>query len=577
MTIHKKYLFPFLFLFLCNAHGQRLDTVFRRPMDIPVSLSGSFGDLRAAHFHSGIDFRTQSVIGHKVYAVERGYVSRISVSPTGYGNVLYIDHPNGYTSVYAHLDAFSGEIARYVKRQQYEQERFAVNLLPDSTLFRVNRGELVALSGNTGGSSGPHLHLELRETATQKVVNPLRYGFGVRDNVAPVIQRLAVYPIGEGSTVNGSSDRLILELEKTGNTYRIAGGRKLSVAGKVAFGIQTHDLTAGSNFRFGPYSIRLWVDAALMFSQTMDKFSFDETRYILSLIDYEYFINHQIRFNRLYIEPNNQLSIYDWHANRGIVTFQDAGTHAASVIVSDFHGNSSRLNFSFDYAPIPRQDMFHIPGMNFFSMKPKMYQTEFVYANQGIRVVIPADALYDEIKFSCTASPRPAGLFSSAYRIHERTTPLHKAMTISIAADNLPERLREKALIVQIGAGGRRSSAGGAYRDGFVSAESRVFGEFAIGVDTIPPRVTPVNIHNGANMSGQKDIRFTIRDDFSGIATYNGWINDQWALFEYDAKNNLLYYTFDPERLKKNSEHALRLRITDGKGNVAEYRANFVW
>ena len=564
-----------------DVHGQRLDTIFRNPLDLPVSLSGNFAELRATHFHSGIDFRTHSTTGHKVFASEHGYISRISVSPVGFGNALYITHPNGYTTVYGHLDAFNDDITAYVKQQQYEKERFSVNLYPDSTRFPVKRGEMIAFSGNTGSSGGPHLHFEVRDTKTEKTINPLLFGFGVKDNVAPVMRRLAIYPIGEGSTVNGSTDKLILDLEKTGKNYRIVGNRTIKIVGKVAFGIDTHDLTTGSTFRFGPYRIRLWIDSIMMFSQTMDEFSFDETRYINSLIDYPYYVNHQVRFNRMYIEPNNRLSVYDQHIDRGIVSFPDSGNHKAQVIVSDLHGNSSRLEFSFAYSPgdMPRSllqsyiaELTTIPGI--FG---NMYQRELVHAQQGIRVVIPADALYDDISFTCSVSAQPKGLYSKAYRVHDPSTPLHKAMTIEIAADSLPARLREKALIVQIEPSGRRSSAGGAYRNGAVSTESRVFGEFAIGVDTVPPRITPINIKNGANMSGQKNMRFTIKDDFSGINTYNGWINGHWALFEFDAKNNLLYYNFDADRLTKNTQHTLELKVTDFKGNTAEYKAKFTW
>jgi len=354
----------------------------------------------------------------------------------------------------------------------------------------------------------------------------------------------------------------------------------LKISGKVAFGIVTYDLTTGSSMRCGPYNIKLQIDSTMVFSQTMDRFSFDETRYINSLIDYEYYIKHRVRFNRMYIEPNNRLSVYDRHVNRGVVSFPYSASHTALVIVSDFHGNSSRLNFSFEHTP--GKDSH--PVISFLSditniprMYKALYQKEFTHTQQGLHVVIPADALYDDIHFTCSVSKKPKGLYSKAYKIHHPGTPLHKAMTIEIVADSLPERLREKALFVKIDSVGRRSSAGGTYRDGAVRGSSSVFGEFAVGVDTVPPRITPLNIRNGANMAGIKDIRFKITDDFSGINTYNGWIDGRWALFEFDAKNNSLFYRFDVERLTKNIQHTLELKITDNKGNTAEYKVNFRW
>ena len=579
MHVKNLFLFFCFSLSICPIYSQKKDTIFSHPLDIPVALSATFGELRANHFHSGIDFRTQGVTGHKVYAVERGYISRISVSSGGFGNALYLTHPNGYTSVYGHLDAFNDKLAEYLKLQQYKQEKFSLNLYPDSVQFPVKRGELIAFSGNTGSSGGPHLHFEIRDTKTEKPINPLQFGFGVKDNIPPVILRLAVYPIGEGSAVNGSADKIILELEKSGKNYRIAGGKKINAMGNLAFGIETYDQINGSANRCGPYNISLWIDSVKIFSQTMERFSFNETRYINSLIDYEYYMNNRIRINRMYIEPNNLLSVYDRFFNRGVASFPDSAKHTAFVVVSDYHGNSSRLNFSFDY--LPEKIQFPLFPPNISEMMPSgisiKYQKDFSFTQAGIHVFIPANALYDDISFTCTSSAPPKGLYSKSYKIHHRGTPLHQAMTIEISADSLPERLREKAIMVLIEPDGKHISAGGAFRDGVVTTLSSVFGEFAIGVDTVPPRITPVNIKNGADMRGSRNIRFKITDNFSGINTYNGWIDGQWALFEYDAKNNLIFYNFDKDRLTKNTQHTLELNITDNKGNTAEYRAKFTW
>jgi hypothetical protein len=282
----------------------------------------------------------------------------------------------------------------------------------------------------------------------------------------------------------------------------------------------------------------------------------------------------------MYIEPNNQLSVYGRHLNRGIVSFTDSASHKALVTVNDFHGNKSQVEFSFDYSPesVSLLSQNYFDTAKFSLLYEGMYRREFIHTQPGIRVVIPPDALYDEIDFTCTVSSAiPRGLYSRAYKIHDPNTPLHKAMTIEIAANNLPERLREKALLVQIGTNGRRSSAGGAYKDGTVSATSRAFGEFAIGVDTVPPRITPVNIKNGANMSALQTIRIKITDDLSGINTYNGYIDDQWVLFEYDAKNAIIFYRFDADRLTKNTQHTLVLKVTDGNGNMATYQTSFIW
>jgi hypothetical protein len=581
-TRYRKGIFAgvFGFMFMSGILAQPGDPVFRQPLDLPVLLSGTFAELRANHFHSGIDFRTQGTEGHKVYACEQGYVSRIFVSPGGYGKALYIRHPNGFTTVYGHLDAFNGEIAEYVRQRQYRRERFAVDLYLDSTLFLIRRGDVIGFSGNTGGSGGPHLHFEVRETSTEKVINPMLFGFGVKDNVAPVIRRIAVYPAGTGSTVNGSPGKLILPVEKVGKDYRIAGNRKLHIKGQVAFGIDAYDQVSGSANRCGPYSIKLWADSTMFFSQTMNKFSFDESRYINSLVDYAYYREHRVFFNRLYIEKNNQLSVYDRHVNRGVISFADSSAHQASIMVSDLHGNNSVLNFSFVSAPC--KQAIATATLPAFLSEPvfktgNSLKKETVFNRPGIKVVIPANALYDEIDFEYHVSNRPENLYSEVYYLHDAGTPLHKAITIGIAADSLPERLRGKALLVQIDRNGRRTSAGGAYKDGMVSVGSTVFGSFAIGVDTVPPRITPVNIKKGANMRGIKNIRVKIKDDFSGIGSYNGWIDNRWALFEYDAKNDLIFYDFDAGTLSKNTKHILKIEIKDNKNNIATYQTDFFW
>jgi hypothetical protein len=283
----------------------------------------------------------------------------------------------------------------------------------------------------------------------------------------------------------------------------------------------------------------------------------------------------------MYLEPNNRLSVYDRHINRGVVSFPDSANRKAWVVVSDFHGNSSRLDFSFEYIPEKalQTSLFShtLESLPLTGKTEGMYKKELKHAQQGLSVVIPAHALYDDIAFTCTDSAVPEGLFSKAYKIHHPATPLHKSMTIDISADSLPARLREKALLVRIDSTGKRSSAGGAYKDGAVNTTSSVFGEFAIGVDTVPLRITPINIKNGANMRGVKNMKFKITDDLSGISSYNGWIDGLWALFEYDAKSDLLFYTFDADRLTKNIQHTLEVKVVDNKGNTAVYKANFTW
>ncbi|MDR0714013.1 MAG: M23 family metallopeptidase [Bacteroidales bacterium] len=554
------------------------DTVFRHPLDIPVALAATFGELRSNHFHSGIDYRTQGVTGHKIYAARDGYVSRVRVDAAGYGKALYITHFNGYTTVYGHLDGFYDEVAAYVKQQQYRRERFQVDIYPDSAAFPVKRGQWIALSGNTGSSTGPHLHFEVRETQTEYPVNPLLFGLGVSDRTAPVIRQLAIYPIGDSSTVNGVHSPLILPLEKTGGKYRIQGDVLPDVKGEVAFGIETYDRISGTENKCGVYRLRLLVDSLVWFSQTMNRFSFDETRYINSLTDYGYFMEKKVRINRLYIEPNNRLSIYDSHIRRGVISFDAAAIHTVSIIASDLHGNSSRLDFRFHHAPAENGNENEWPEwMKMPDFLKNIYERELVYRYNGFKMTVPANALYNKADIEITASDRLPSLYSKVYHVHNTLTPLHKPVVIDISADSVPERLREKALLVRIDEKGRMSGVGGAFYNGSIVKSSLSFGNFAIAVDTVPPNVVPLNIPKSKNMQGYRDIRIKITDSLSGIESYNGQIDGQWALFEYDAKKDLLSYTFDAVRLTRNTQHSLLLRITDAKGNETQYRSSFQW
>ncbi|MBE0676905.1 MAG: M23 family metallopeptidase, partial [Bacteroidales bacterium] len=260
--------------------------LFISPVRIPLLLSANFAEIRADHFHSGIDIRTQGITGHEIVAAASGYVYRISVSPGGFGKALYLRHPSGYSTVYGHLDRFIPEIEEYVTEQQYQNRSFTVSLFPTTGRFVFKQGELIAYSGNTGSSGGPHLHYEIRRSDDEFPLDPLRFEFGVRDNIKPILENLVIYPLSETTTINGQNQELLLPVQGSHGNYYIRSDKPVTISGKAGFGIRSHDLLNNSWNKCGVYSIELQIDGETVYLFQMDGLSFDETRYVNSHIDY---------------------------------------------------------------------------------------------------------------------------------------------------------------------------------------------------------------------------------------------------------------------------------------------------
>jgi hypothetical protein len=546
---------------------------FISPMDIPLHLSGTFGELRTDHFHSGIDIRTGEVEGLKVYAVAEGYVSRIKVSAGGYGKAIYITHPNGYVSVYAHLQQYGNDINKYVKNEQCRRESFEVDLYPAAGTLEVKQGELIALSGNSGGSGGPHLHFEIRDARTEKPINPLLFGFIVADVTPPVINTLKAYPADRNCLIRNKNREAEFAVQGSNGKYFLAGPDTVSISGKAYFGINTIDLFNNGNNKNGVYSISLMLDLNLVFEQVMETFSFDETRYINSLIDYPEYITLQRRVQKSYIQPNNRLSVYKNVKNEGIINFTDDGVHLLTYKVADIAGNVSILSFwvkseeqkkTFDQSTLVQES----EGV-FFT-----YKKDNVCETNHIKFEVPGSALYDTLLFTYKLLPPVKNSFSGVHQLHKPTIPVHSRCSLSIMPDSLPIALRDKAIIVKIEEQ-KLSSAGGEWDNGFISTQIREFGRYCVMVDTLAPKIIPVNVSNNKNIAAQNTIKIQITDELSGISSYRGRLNGKWILMDYDPKNDLLTYLYD-ESLQKG-ENIFELMVTDKKNNVSNYKAKLIY
>ncbi len=547
---------------------------FRSPVDFRILLSATFGEFRADHFHSGIDIRTGGAEGRPIYAIADGYVSRIKITSSGYGKAIYVTHPNGFVSVYGHLRDFDPAVHQYVVEKQYEQHSYEIDASPDRSLFPVSKGEVIAWSGNSGYSFGPHLHFEIRDDATQQPVNPLLFGLPVKDLVKPVITSLKVYAMDEYSTINGKTDSIIIALEQSGQKYRLAGPDTLKLKGNISFGLQTYDLLSDVDRKNGIYSVELLQDDEVVFSYTTTTFSFDETRYINSLYDYREYKTSGRRYIRTAIDPNNKFSGYGEVENDGIIYFDSDKIYKMTFNVKDVNGNTSQLEFFAQsqkvtskrpYMPFPEKfDSFH-----FMYYLPNTYETE------DFQVEIPSGALYTNLVLQYSTVGPWKNTYAKVHKVHNRFTPLHRSMTLRIKPLEKARGLEDKLYMVLLNEDGTVDALRSSYEDGFVVARSAQFGNFSLMADTIRPVIKPVNFTDKKSLAGMNQLRIEIRDDQSGIESYAPTLNGEWILMEYDEKNNLLIYNFDRYLLK--GSNVFRLEVTDRKNNTRVYEARITY
>lgn len=565
---------PFLIIlsiFSCLLIGQENyypQNYFRSPMDIPIYLAGNFGELRTNHFHAGIDIKTQGVEGKKIYAVADGYVSRIKVQHGGYGKVVYIDHPNGYTTAYAHLKEFSSKIDSFAKKEQYQNQSFTFNWYPEPNQIPVKKGEVIALSGNTGRSGGPHLHYEIRETKSEHPLNVLLFGIPIKDNIKPIIRGIRIYPLEDEATINGQPKALYFTATNYKNENKL--NSIPTVSRKIGFGIETLDKINGSGNRCGIYRIILKIDEKIVFEQKMDKVPFHESRYLNAHTDYHFKKTQHKWIHKSYIEPNNHLSIYESSEQNGIINFDQPGIHNLEYTVTDVAGNTSKLKFQVNAKPLIN---FAKQPLHKNFAKKMMYHHENEFSSKGFLIQIPDSALYNDIDFKYYSEPHPKSRWSNIHYAHSDLTPLHKSAEVYIKCEfpsSIPEN---KLLAIRKTSKGKVNVHVGEYAVGYYSFKTKYFGGFYIFHDTIPPSIKPLNIHNGKNIRFQNKFDFKISDNLAGIKSYNCYIDEKWVLMEYDFKKSQL--THYKHNVISKGKHELKLFVTDAVGNEKVYKCSF--
>ena len=575
-----KIIYIVLILFLFSSFSSRSQSkfpndYFRSPLDIPLLLSGNFGELRSTHFHSGIDIKTQGCTGQKVYSVADGYVSRIKVSAGGYGNAIYITHPNGYTSVYGHLQSFNKTIQSHVTNMQYKKQSFSANLFPPKDKFQLKKGDIIGLSGNSGSSAGPHLHFEIRETKTESPVNPLLFGFNIEDTIPPRVFNIAIYPKDSNSYIDGKNKIYIQKATKTNGIFGITGEEPVNVCGEIAFGIEANDYLNGSYNKCGLYTTKLYFDSVLIFYSKLKNLSFAEQRYIMSYYDYAYKVDTKKYIQKSFLDPNNKTHVVKDNINNGIVSISDTNIHTVNYVLTDVYNNISKISFNIKGSKAPVVTDNSITEYS----KAMPYQIENSFEADGIKISIPKDALFDKLFFTYQLlNDSIPQLYSKLHRVHKPGTPLYKSYKLSIKTIDLPENLQDKAVIAIVSENKKSPvfySAGGKWDNGYITTKVREFGDFAVVVDTIAPTIKPVNISNGKNMTKNSSIRIKIKDELSGIAKYEGFIDDKWVLFRYDAKNDIIEHRFSDKAIAKGNNHILKLRVVDRRNNEQNIELQF--
>lgn len=542
------------------------------PLREEPSLSASFAELRADHFHTGIDYRTGGVQGKDVLAVDEGFVYRIAVSPTGFGRALYVRHPSGLSSVYAHLRSFRPDIEEYVIQNQYSRKSFNVSLFPQRDQFTVSRGEVIASSGNSGGSSGPHLHFELRDSATEDPVNPLRYkGLEISDRMRPVIDKVILYPMNHRSAVNKSRINLTLRTVPADGSYGVSTAAMPVIYGETGIGIKCWDTFDNSTNRCGVYTIELLADGLKVFSFRTDRFSYAETRYINAHIDYAARINSGEYIHRLHIQPGDRLSMYEGNVKRGVLNFGDDAEHEIKIVVTDTHNNKSWVTFRVRSVSTPP-----VPPAEISCSKVIPWARAADFTADGIRLHFPAGALYDTLWFNHKSRNSSGKYLSPIHSVHTETVALHERIHLSVRPDSILTGREEKMCLAQINNKGVASYAGGDYKYGFVTGDVNRLGDYSITVDTIAPTAT-FSFAKGANLTGRSQFTATVRDEFSGIRSYEMLVDGEWILAEYDAKNNLLICRPGKSKMTENSPHTVELRVTDNRGNNTTLKSEFRW
>lgn len=526
---------------------------FINPLEIKTLLAANFGELRANHFHSGLDIKTQQKEGLNVSAVGDGYISRINISPTGYGNTIYIDHPNGYTTVYAHLQQFNEPIKAYIRQKQYKQESFKIEVYPNPNEFKIKKGELIALSGNSGGSGGPHLHFEIRDTKTEEPINPFYFGYAVPDTSKPTILATYVYPIK--GKVNGAKNRTA-----------VTNGSVVTASGEIGFGLKGYDKHNGAENNNGIYQLDVFVNNEPIYTYTANRFAFNETRAINSVCDYSDYMQKGSWVYQAFVKDGNPLRLFSNLKNNGVLPLEEGKKYDVKIIASDYAKNQSTVEFTVN--GLASSEATTPPPFT----NPIYWNKENSHQADGVEIFFPKGIFYEDFDLNFKKN-------GNKYHIGDWNMPIHNYFTLALTpGDYIPVAHLDKAIILreyQKNGVWKKSYEKTSLKNGKLIADIREFGIFSIVFDHTKPSIIPLNIKENSTFTNHNaKINFTISDSQSGIKDYNAYIDGKWVLAVYDQKIKRLSIDLKEEQIA-DGDHELELNVKDEKNNTSTFKTKF--
>ncbi len=540
---------------------------FRNPLNIPIFLAGNFGECRLGHFHSGVDIKTKGEENQPVHAAADGYVSRIKMEKGGFGHGLYITHPNGYTTLYAHLNDFAPAIQKYVRSKQYEKQQWNVDLQLTASQFPVKKGQLIAFSGNTGASTAPHLHFEIRNTKTEHPLNPQLFGLPIEDKIAPVPVEVAFYGL---ELYNSDYHPNIVPLTKRENVYKpkqTSDTVRISYV-KLGIGIRVDDYMNGSDNTLTFYTAKLYLDDTLYSQITLDDIGYDESRYINAYVDYKTKQIDNKWIQLFFLQRGNKLDrIYSGlNADKGYIRLHDNETRKVKILITDENGNESKIEFYIADSLIKLSEATYSSDYGTFSPGSSNVFDD----DPNVRFTLDENQLYDRVRYKFSKLPFD-GAYSDKYQIHYPYVPIHHYFDLKIKPTRpVPFDLRSKITMMYSDGKEEEGSAAAPVEDGWYKCPVRAFGTYWLDIDTIPPVVKSAHKEN-ANLAKAKQITLNVKDAQTSVKKFNGYIDDKWVCFEQHG--SAFFYKFDEHCSR--GKHKLLFKAEDENANATTYTLTF--